>query len=129
MIPVSVDELGTNFSGFRGGLPEGYDCTLIRMGEQVKEGLYKSVPEDLTQAGFFLLNGGTDQERRVYKTEYQPSAGWMYGRAIVPGFNNYGDVAYPDDIGYIEGQTARYRKIEHLEHGVCWELIPESITK
>lgn len=122
MIPVSADELGTNFSGFRGGLPEGYDCTLIRMGEHIQEGLYKSVPEDLTQAGFFLLNGGTDQERRVYKTEHQPSAGWMYtGNPCAPNRD--------DDIGYIEGQTARYRKIEHQEHGVCWELIPESINK
>lgn len=122
MIPVSVDELGTNFSGFRGGLPEGYDCTLIRMGEQIQEGFYKSVPEDLTQAGFFLLNGGTDQERRVYKTEYQPSAGWMYGNQAI----NQGRF---DDIGYIKNQTARYRKIEHSEYGVCWELIPESIIK
>lgn len=119
MIPVSVDELGTNFSGFRGGLPEGYDCTLIRMGEQIQEGLYKSVPEDLTQVGFFLLNSGTDQERRVYKTEHQPSAGWMYGDSVLRS----------DDKGYIDGQTARYRKILHEQHGTCWELIPESITK
>lgn len=122
MIPISIDELGTNFSGFRSGLPEGYDCTLIRMGEQIQEGLYKSVPEDLTQAGYFTLNGGTDQERRIYKTEYQPSAGWMYDNQAI----NQGRL---DDIGYIEGQTARYRKIIHNEHGVCWELIPESITK
>lgn len=121
MIPVSVDELGTNFSGFSGGLPEGYDCTLIRMGEQIQEGLYKSVPEDLTQAGFFLLNSGTDQERRVYKTEYQPSASWMYG------WDLFSEIK--DDQGYIDSQTARYRKILHEQHGTCWELIPESITK
>lgn len=122
MIPVSVEELTQGNYRPNGGLPEGYDCTLIRMGLPIQGTHYfESVPEDLTQSGYFILNEGTDQERRIYKTQYQPSAGWMYGdNALVD--------PQSDDNGYIANQTARYRKIEHITYGVVWELIPESIT-